>query len=38
LEEEASWRRKLEDEVASLRSEVQELRALVDDLRQQLLG
>jgi uncharacterized protein len=38
LEEEASWRRKLEEEVASLRTEVQELRAFVDDLRQQLLG
>jgi len=38
LEEEASWRRKLEEEVASLRSEVSEMRELLDDLRRQLLG
>ncbi len=36
LEEEASWRKKLEDEVAALRSEVESLRADLDDLRRQL--
>jgi uncharacterized protein YceH (UPF0502 family) len=38
LEDEASWRRKLEEEVAELKSELHELRASFDDLRRQLLG
>jgi hypothetical protein len=37
LEEEASWRRKLEDEVSTLRNEVAELRSALDELRA-LLG
>lgn len=36
LEEEASWRRKLEDEVSSLRREVEELRSALDEFRAML--
>tara|TARA_R110002096_G_scaffold4493_4_gene20777 strand:+ start:7827 stop:8525 length:699 start_codon:yes stop_codon:yes gene_type:complete len=35
LEEEASWRKKLEDEVAALRTEVAELRETLEQFRQQ---